>query len=385
MVKKVGFGLVGLVALAFIAVFFVIPGPVISTASSTGAGMLFVEIDGRDAVIIAYDDDGASWRVPDHGNIAAFDLETGETIWDRGLDDADAFYTRLLAAGEEYAYLDTTFGFRVISIADGSPVASEQDIPGLGEYASRTMRFTFSPSQHAILFSADTDGVKAIKIDTLEAVDADATTEQTWICVLAQLGHGFADSEIEAVTVSRMHAGGQLLGFAAPSGRPPGTPTRQLVSLDEDGRERAVGDGGFVEPGFVAQSVLNEPVPRTCTSTGPSYDAFPDLRSTPQPLGTDAGYAVILHAQSARTQAEQITVVDATSGDVLGSNPAEHGLVDAATAPSGQAVVIVDRFLPGVLPPIGATPTAATVLIIAEDGSMQEIVLAPHGWFGLPW
>jgi len=80
-----------------------------------------------------------------------------------------------------------------------------------------------------------------------------------------------------------------------------------------------------------------------------------------------------------------ITVVDAVSGEVLGSNPAEGGLLDAAIAPAGQSVVLVDRFLPGVLPNWATTPVTTTVLLISPEGELREIVLAPHGWLGLPW
>ncbi|MGO2684007.1 MAG: PA2928 family protein [Microbacterium sp.] len=388
--KRIGIGVVLLLVAAFVAVFFIVPGPMISTAARVGQGLLFAQIDGRDAVIIAYDDNGFSgvgFLSPWHhdGRIAAFDLDTGETIWEHGLDGEGASLTRMIAAGEKYAYLETTFGLRVIALADGSTVATEADIPGLGEFDGLTTTFAFSRSEGAIMVNPEEGVVRKIVLDTLEAVDVDARTYETWECVLAWTGHGYAESDDEAVTVDRMPADREVLGFGVPSGSPPGTPGKRLTRLNDDGSGVSLGAETFVSPGFVAQSVLVEPIPLGCGDAQWDDDVFPDGKAVAEPLGTRGGYAVVDHARNARTDDRQITVVDAVSGEVLGSNPAEGGLVDAATAPSGQAVVIVDRFLPGVLPSWGTTPVTSTLLFIAADGSMREIVLAPHGWLGLPW
>lgn len=329
--KRIGITLISLLAAAFVAEFFVVPGPMISTSARTGEGMLFAEIDERDAVIITYDDNGVVGRVAFGGSdahVAAFELDSGETIWNRGLADGPAFLTRLIAAGDEYAYIKTTSGLSVIALTDGTVVRTEADIPGLGEVDTLRTDFAFSPSRDSIVFNPEEGLVREILLDTLEAVDVDAGTQDTWVCVVGSGGRGYSESDREAVTVDRMPVDGEVLGFGLPSGSPPGTPGK---------------------------------------------------------LGSDAGYAVIEHAQSARTEDRQITVVDAVSGEVLGTNPAEGGLVDAATAPSGQAVVIIDRFLPGLLPNSTTTPVTSTVLLISPEGSMREIVLAPHGWLGLPW
>jgi len=388
--KRLGIVLAGLLAAAFIALFFVVPGPMISTAARVGQGMLFAEIDGRDAVIIAYDDNGYSgigFFAPSHhdGRITALDLDTGETIWNRALDGEPAFLTRMIAAGEEFAYLETTFGFRVIALADGSTVASENDIPGLRDVDTLKTAFAFSPSQEAIFVNPEEGVVRKIVLDTLEAVDVDSRTYDTWSCVLAWNGHGYSEGDSEAVVVGRMPVADEVRAFAVPSGSPPGTPGKRLTRLNRDGSGVTVGHETFVDPGFVAQSVLVEPIPQACPRARWDDDVFPDGRVIAEPLGAETGHAVIDHAQSARTDERQITVVDAFSGEVLGSNPAEGGLVDAATAPSGQGVVIIDRFLPGVLPNWSTTPVTSTLLLISTSGAVREIVLAPHGWLGLPW
>jgi len=339
--KRIGIGLGWLLTASFVALFFVVPGLMISTAARTGQGILFAEIDGRDTVIITYDDDGFSglgfFAPSGHGGrIAALDLDTAEMIWNRGLDGEPGSLTRMVAAGDEYAYLETTFGFCVIALADGAVVATENDIPGLGEVDGLRTTFAFSRAE-------------------------------------------------EAVAVERIPADGDVLGFEVPSGSPPGTPGKRLIRLNPGGSGMTVGTETFVNPGFVAQSVFMEPELLACPQAQWDDDVFPDGRVLAEPLGAEAGYAVIDHSQSARTGDRQITVVDAVSGEVLGSNPAEGGLVDAATAPSGQAVVIVDRFLPGVLPNWTTTPVTSTLLLVSPEGSMQEVVLAPHGWLGLPW
>lgn len=381
---------VALFALAFIAVFFVIPGPMISTAARTGQGMLFAEIDGRDAVVIAYDDNGFAgigfFASAGHdARIAAFDLDTGETIWNRSLDEGPAFLTRMIAGGTEYGYLETTAGLQVIALADGSTVAADEGIPGLGEVDALRTVFAFSPSQNAIMVHPEEGVIRKIVLDTREAVDVDARTHDTWSCVLEWSGHGYAESDSEAVLVDRMPVGGDVLGFGVASGSPPGTPGKRLTRLNDDGSGRSVGGESFVDPGFVAQSHLSEPAPQACPDAQWDDEVFPDGHTVTRPLGEGAGFAVIDHAQSARTDERRISIVDAVDGTLLASSPAENGMFDAATAPSGQSVVVTDRFLPGILPSWGTTPVTSTVLIISTEGALREIVLAPHGWLGLPW
>lgn len=379
---------VALVVVAFIAVFFVIPGPMISTAARPGQGMLFTEIDGRDAVIIAYDDNGfaglASF-LSSGPRIVALDLDTGETIWNRGLDDELAFLTRMLAAGDEYGYIETMSGLRVFALADGSTVATDEDIPGLGDIDTLTTTFAFSPAQNAVMVNPKEGVVRKIVLDTLEAVDVDARTSDTWSCVLEWSGHGYAESDGEAVLVDRMPDGDEVLGFGVASGSAPGTPGKRLTRLNDDGSGLSVGGESFVDPGFVAQSHLVEPAPQACPDAQWDDEVFPDGHAVSRPLGEDAGFAVVDHAQSARTDDRQISVVDTADGKMLASSPAENGMLDAATAPTGQSVVVTDRFLPGILPSWGTTPVTSTVLLISPKGSMREIVLAPHGWLGLPW
>ncbi len=198
-------------------------------------------------------------------------------------------------------------------------------------------------------------------------------------------GHGYPEGAGEAVVIDRLSVGDDVWGFGVASGSPPGTPEKRLSRLGTDGPGVTVGTDTFVSPGFVAQSLLVEPSPQACADAQWADDVFPDSSVITAPLGADAGYAVIDHALSARGDDRQISVVDAASGEVLASNPAEAGLVDAATAPSGQSVVVIDRFLPGVLPNWTTTPVTSTLLLVSEDGAMREIVLAPHGWLGLPW
>lgn len=324
---------IAIVVLTFIAVFFVVPGPMISTAARTGEGMLFIEIDERDAVIIAYD------------------------------DDAYAGPGTFTAAHE-----------------DGRIV----DITGLGDLDSLTSEFVFSPARNAIMVNPEEGVVREIVLDTLVAINADASTHDTWSCVLEWNGAAHSAGDAEAVTVDQLPVDGDILGFGVPSGSPPGTPGKRLNRLNPDGLGVSVGAETFVAPGFVAQPLSLEPATRACQKTDWERDVFPDGRTRTEPLGASSGYAVVDYAQRARTDDRQITVVDAGTGEVLGSNAAEGGMVDAATAPSGQAVV-VDRFLPGALPNWSTTPVTSTLFFISSEGSMREIVLAPHGWLGLPW
>ena len=111
---------------------------------------------------------------------------------------------------------------------------------------------------------------------------------------------------------------------------------------------------------------------------------FPDDESSPVALGSDSGFVVIEHDINARDDDRAISAVDTASGEMLSANVADWGVTNARNAPDGGAVVVVQRFISGALPSLNVAVTA-TVVLIASDGSMQEIVLAKHGWFGLPW
>lgn len=384
--KATAIGAVALVVIAFIAVFFVVPGPMIHTAARVAPGMAFATIDDRDVVVISYTDDayaGLGSIGTQGAHVTAIDLGTGETVWDRRIDTGGSAPT-VLAAGDEFAYLLDFADLYVISLFDGSVVTHGEDITGLEGFDFFPAEIIYSPQQNAIMLGSGEGPVLEIVLDTLEAVEADESTSGTWSCVLDWSGYAYFYDTPEPVLLDWMPIDDGTLGFGVPTGAAPGTPGKRLSFSDGKGSSVAVGPETFVDGQFVAESVMNEPRPGACETATWERDVFPDDETTPVPIGSASGFVILEHDVSARDGDRAISIVDSERGELLGSNAAEWGVTHARNAPGGGAAVIVDRFLPGVLPAL-TVPVTSVVVLIAEDGTMQEIILAKHGWFGLPW
>lgn len=373
---------------AFVAVLFVVPGPMISTAAEVGPGIAFAEVDGRDVAIVSYADHGyggLSFFLPwqHDGRVIAIDLANGETVWDRGIADTVGALT-VLAAGEKYVYLLESTELSVIDLEDGSVIARAADISGLENFEVFQAEIIHSPQRGAIMLRPEDGPVLEIVLDTLVAVEVDAHTDATWSCVLERMGHTYFYGIPEPVLVDRTPIDQGVLGFGVPVGAAPGTPGKRLSRADTHGESVAVGSKTFVAGQFVSESVRNEPQPGACQTAQWQDDVFPDDESSPVALGSDSGFVVIEHDINARDDDRAISAVDTASGEMLSANVADWGVTNARNAPDGGAVVVVQRFISGALPSLNVAVTA-TVVLIASDGSMQEIVLAKHGWFGLPW
>ena len=140
---------------AFVAVLFVVPGPMISTAAEVGPGIAFAEVDGRDVAIVSYADHGyggLSFFLPwqHDGRVIAIDLANGETVWDRGIADTVGALT-VLAAGEKYVYLLESTELSVIDLEDGSVIARAADISGLENFEVFQAEIIHSPQRGAIM------------------------------------------------------------------------------------------------------------------------------------------------------------------------------------------------------------------------------------------
>lgn len=392
MVKKVGkallAGLIALVIAAFVGVFFVVPGPLINTAAQVGPGLAFAHVDGRDVVIFSYRDtgySGLSFFLPGSldPHVTAIDISTGETVWDRSVDD-DVSEATTLAAGRDYAYLLGTVELLVIDLKDGSVVARTADIAGLEDFEVFHAEIFYSAAQQAIMLLPADGRVRAIAIDSLTAVEVDDRTQSTWECILDRMGEPYYSPVPDPVLSDRASSDADALGFGLSSGAAPGTPGKRLIRTDPDGTSVTVGDQSFVAPGFVAESTHNEPRPGACPTAAWSDEVFPQGESRADPLGVESGFAVVEHDASARDDARAISVVDTDDGALLSTNPAEGGMTHARRSPVGGAALIVDRYLPGVLPSV-SVPVTSVLLLVSPEGSMHEVVIAKHGWFGMPW
>lgn len=105
--------------------------------------------------------------------VTAIDIETGAHVWSVMMVEGLSSHTpRVLAAGDEYAYVATVQGLWVLDIDDGSVVAEPGDIEGLDRNDDldhdAAAGFVFDASQPRVITQSSA-GMYVIPIDTLIA------------------------------------------------------------------------------------------------------------------------------------------------------------------------------------------------------------------------
>lgn len=367
-------------------VFFVVPGPVISTSSAIGAEMAFAAVNGRDAVVLAYEATGfAGVRGGTERRVTAVDLATGDTLWDRPLPDGHHL-PEVVAAGRSLAHVRSGAGLDIVSLADGEVVAEAESVEGLG--ADRYVgvgaagAYRYDRARNAIVTVTAAGQVRAVPLDGTAAAPADADLTDTWSCLLGRSGAAPADYDGTAETAAL--PGGRTVALARPVGRPRGLPLLRLHERgpgDRTHRELSATD--FAEPGFLVDHTPVEPRRRACPGRAPHEDVHPGGRPhTARTAVLASGHAVILSRTDLNADTRSLTVVDLATGEPTATAGIDGGVVRAMTAPSGQLVVAASTELHGRLNFPITTPTADVLFIADERGGLRRVVVGERGWFG---
>lgn len=383
--RRAARALVTAVVVLFLGVFLVVPGPLIRPAADLGAEVAFGTINGREAIILAYDDHGFSgagmfFDLRATSRVAAIDLATGETVWDRGLPDRPND-PDVIAAGRNYAYVRHGRGLVIVSVADGDIVAEPDSIDGLGDaYADDPRSYKYDPSRNAIMTITKSGALKEIPVDHAVAVDAAPTARDTWSCVLGDGRFAHRTRDYQQTAESVPTGQGTTFTLGRPHGAPVGIPTRRLHESDASGG-REVSAADLFEPAFVLEVESGAPRPGACPGAQRADEVYPDEREAPaKPAGLATGHVVIQGTADANSADQVVTVFDVASGRVTASARADAGLDRAVTAPSGRLVLLARTYPRNV----GWLASTTGVLLIVEgSGTLREAAVGKVGWFGL--
>ncbi|MGM1058340.1 PA2928 family protein [Saccharothrix sp. Mg75] len=289
-------------------------------------GVAFARVEGRPAVLVPYDLHGSRGmfqlvvRDMFQVRLAAVDTASGELLWDAQLSDELAWEASVLAAGDRYAYLATTSGLVVVSLADGSVVAGAAEVVGDAHLTARTAYGYDAETRRVMALDAN-GGVLAVPLDTLAAVPAEPGP---WA--------------------------GRLSPDSAP---PPPPPTATAVRLGQE----AVGLHDL--PVGAALVRLPGEVPLGGTAF---HGAALVTEATP------AGHVLVQHRPSVNDAGTALSAVSLATGLVTGTVGTGSPVARALTGPDGGTAVV----------------TGDEVVLARPDGSLSVLDVGSTDFFGNP-
>lgn len=167
----------------------------------------------------------------------AFDLDTGERVWDTMLSSAypvpDA---EVLAMGSEYVYVRSSDGLVILDAATGAVISRDDEIAGIDEnYIASLDAYAWDASAEEVVMLDVNGRVHSIPLDTLNASPASIPVAARWRDVLNTedrfpgevyspdlstegAGSGVDDGRGHIVTLSRTDEGQGLLVVASADG-----------------------------------------------------------------------------------------------------------------------------------------------------------------------
>ncbi|MDQ0615470.1 hypothetical protein QF046_003111 [Microbacterium sp. W4I4] len=160
------------------------------------------EVEGRDIAVVVYETDTFPhldlFRVESMGHSVqaeAFDLDTGERIWDTMLSNAyPSPNAEALAVGSEYAYVRSDDGLTVLDAASGEIVAEDAEIRGLDDdYIASLDAYAWDAEAKEIVLLDQHGTVLSIPLDSLDAAPASSAVNARWRDVLNTEEHTSGD------------------------------------------------------------------------------------------------------------------------------------------------------------------------------------------------
>lgn len=176
--------------LALVVGIFAMVAATSGPANSEPAGTIATgRVDGRSIAVVAYKADTIGhfdiFRIEAMGfstQAEAFDLDTGERVWDTMLmTEFGGTDAEVLGMGSKYVYIRSATGLLILDAANGEIIARDAEIPGLGDdyIASFDAYGWDAPSQSVVLLDVN-GAVRSIPADTLEAGQAPDEAVARW-------------------------------------------------------------------------------------------------------------------------------------------------------------------------------------------------------------
>ena len=175
---------------ALIAGFFAMVAATHGPARSEPAGTIAVaDVDGRNIAVVVYRADTIGhldlFRIESMGystQAEAFDLDTGERVWDTLLfAEFGGTEAEVLGMGTEYVYISSASGLLILDAATGEIVSREGEIGGLGEdYIAAIDAYVWDADAEAVVLLDAHGAVLSVPVDELGAVRAPEEIASRW-------------------------------------------------------------------------------------------------------------------------------------------------------------------------------------------------------------
>lgn len=317
------------VVLALIAGFTAMVSETSGPAQSEPSGTIATaEVDGREIAVVTYKADTFPHidlrRIESIGfstQAEAFDLDTGERVWDTMLfAEFGGTDARVLGTGSKYVYLATAEGLMILDASNGDILARDDEIAGLGEdYIAQVDAYTWDAVARAVVLLNANGEVLSIPADSLDASRAPADLAARWS---EELGTG-----------------------------DPGTPfsPEGWEQLDS---QVPLPDGSRVDPAWATDGWDVDVLLEDGTGLAAGQRGGFAVTETYQPVSSDASYLFqagdpatgrLIGTVEAESSASAVTVSEAGHVVMLSVNDSYQGLLIVATADGIRSSVIGER------------------------------------------
>lgn len=403
-----GFGL-----LFFGGSYLVSPDPSVETQV---VGVGFASVGGDEVALVPYERSGSKGMFEImtqpmfQVRLAAVDLATGHRIWDVKLSDGLVWGAGVLAAGTQYAYLASADGLIIVKLSDGSIVARDSHIEGLGDsYIAAYGAYGFDAERQVVVaMSADGD-IRSIPLDSLTAAPADAATTSLWA---GRLTDGSSPPFPPTSTATEAVLSGTDTIALQPVTT--GAIASTLVRVSAAGTTTPLGDTRFLdaeivldlttppndwaaeEEGAAAEEAseivdeANEALQDAMAEETVDAEALEELIEETQRLAGQtplspsvadpaaaavaAGFVIVQHAENQNDDGLLLSVVSLETGQIVASTPMGSDVGRSLTSPSGLTVVIIPAsdFMP------------RNLAIVGQSGTITLVEIGATNFFGFP-
>lgn len=304
------------------------------------------EVNGRNVAVVAYETDTFPridlFRIGSIGysvQVEAFDLDSGESLWDTMLsNEHPSIGAEALAVGGKYAYVRTDRGLVILRTADGAIAYRDDGIPGLGgdHVEARSAYGWDADAQQIVLLDADGD-VRGIPVGTDTVVDVAAEVVERWRSELKA-------KDEEPLTYYESTSNATRNTARLPGPKPTPDPLTGIVP--DDGTVHA----------FWA--------PDDAWSANMVIDQESGLAA-----GSEFGFVV---SESSRFHTHTLQVADPVDGQVHAQYVVESGsgIENVAVHPAGYVIMVLPD------------EHQQAMLVIATADSIRASAIGERGWFG---
>ncbi len=315
----------GLIA-GFIAMIAATHGPARSEPAGTIAT---AQVDGREIAVVVYKADTFGhldlFRIESIGfstQAEAFDLDTGERVWDTLLfAEFGGTEAEVLGMGSQHVYIRSAEGLLILDAITGEVIARDAEIDGLGEdYIAAIDAYVWDDVTRSVVLLDANGRVLSIPADGVSAADAPADVAERW--------RGELNTGAETGSVFS-HDAWEQVDHRAP-----------------------MPDGGTITPEWAAAGWDIDVLLEDCTGLAAGWQHGFAVTQTYQPDSSEAYYLFqvgdletgeLVGTVEGESSASAVTVSDAGRVVMISNNDTYQGLLIVASPSGIRSSVIGER------------------------------------------